>query len=81
MAQERAELQRAAGLLGRLEKEISELRQRDAELEQLSHTEDHVQFLQVGHYLDLTLDGLVIQDVTTLLHLKSFLIKLAVATC
>ncbi|XP_076126054.1 tripartite motif-containing protein 16-like [Alosa pseudoharengus] len=46
LAQERAELQRAASFLERLEQEISALRQREAELEQLSHTEDHVQFLQ-----------------------------------
>ncbi|KAJ8337011.1 hypothetical protein SKAU_G00382310 [Synaphobranchus kaupii] len=37
---------RAVGLLERLEQEIAELRRRDAELEQLSHTEDHVHFLQ-----------------------------------
>ncbi|KAJ8362079.1 hypothetical protein AAFF_G00398140, partial [Aldrovandia affinis] len=29
-----------------LEQEIAELRRRDAELEQLSHTEDHIHFLQ-----------------------------------
>ncbi|XP_064190369.1 tripartite motif-containing protein 16-like isoform X9 [Anguilla rostrata] len=44
--QEKAELSRAEGLLERLEQEIAELRRRDAELEQFSHTEDHIQFLQ-----------------------------------
>ncbi|XP_064189985.1 E3 ubiquitin-protein ligase TRIM16-like [Anguilla rostrata] len=44
--QEKAEVSRAEGLLERLEQEISELRRRDAELEQLSHTEDNVHFLQ-----------------------------------
>ncbi|XP_035271068.1 E3 ubiquitin-protein ligase TRIM16-like [Anguilla anguilla] len=44
--QEKAEVSRAEGLLELLEKEIAELRRRDAELEQLSHTEDHIQFLQ-----------------------------------
>ncbi|KAJ8376942.1 hypothetical protein SKAU_G00075220 [Synaphobranchus kaupii] len=44
--QEKAELSRAEGLLERLEQEIAELRRRDAELEQLSHTEDHIHFLQ-----------------------------------
>ncbi|XP_035269068.1 E3 ubiquitin/ISG15 ligase TRIM25-like [Anguilla anguilla] len=44
--QEKAEVSRAEGLLERLEQEIAELRRRDAELEQLSHTEDHIQFLQ-----------------------------------
>ncbi|KAJ8377031.1 hypothetical protein SKAU_G00076110 [Synaphobranchus kaupii] len=44
--QEKAEVNRAEGLLERLEQEIAELRRRDAELEQLSHTEDHIHFLQ-----------------------------------
>ncbi|XP_061095059.1 tripartite motif-containing protein 16-like [Conger conger] len=44
--QEKAEVSRAEGLLERLEQEIAELRRRDTELEQLSHTEDHIHFLQ-----------------------------------
>ncbi|KAJ8280045.1 hypothetical protein COCON_G00071110 [Conger conger] len=44
--QEKAEVSRAEGLLEPLEQEIAELRRRDAELEQLSHTEDHIHFLQ-----------------------------------
>ncbi|XP_061112553.1 tripartite motif-containing protein 16-like isoform X1 [Conger conger] len=44
--QEKAEVSRAEGLLERLEQEIAELRRREAELEQLSHTEDHIHFLQ-----------------------------------
>ncbi|KAJ8377053.1 hypothetical protein SKAU_G00076330 [Synaphobranchus kaupii] len=44
--QEKAEVSRAEGLLDQLEQEIAELRKRDAELEQLSHTEDHIHFLQ-----------------------------------
>ena len=49
--QEKAEVSRAEGLLKRLEQEIAELRRRGSELEQLSHTEDHIQFLQVALYL------------------------------
>ncbi|KAG5281380.1 hypothetical protein AALO_G00071480 [Alosa alosa] len=45
-AQEKAEVSRAKGLLKQLEQEISELKRRDAELEQLSHTDDHIHFLQ-----------------------------------
>uniref|UniRef100_A0A4W5M496 poly(ADP-ribose) glycohydrolase n=1 Tax=Hucho hucho TaxID=62062 RepID=A0A4W5M496_9TELE len=45
-AQEKAEVSRAEGLLEQLEQEIAELRRRDAELEKLSHTEDHIHFLQ-----------------------------------
>ncbi|XP_061072554.1 tripartite motif-containing protein 16-like [Conger conger] len=44
--QEKAEVSQAEGLLERLEQEIAELRRRDAELEQLSHTEDHIHFLK-----------------------------------
>ncbi|XP_061079317.1 tripartite motif-containing protein 16-like [Conger conger] len=44
--QEKAEVSRAEGLLERLEQEIAELRRRDAELEQISRTEDHIHFLQ-----------------------------------
>ncbi|XP_064189980.1 tripartite motif-containing protein 16-like [Anguilla rostrata] len=44
--QEKAEVSQVERLLERLEQEIAELRRRDAELEQLSHTEDHIHFLQ-----------------------------------
>ncbi|XP_016099994.1 E3 ubiquitin/ISG15 ligase TRIM25-like [Sinocyclocheilus grahami] len=45
--QEKAEVSQAEGRLERLEQEINDLRRRDAELEQLSHTQDHIQYLQV----------------------------------
>ncbi|XP_031658556.1 uncharacterized protein LOC109868468 [Oncorhynchus kisutch] len=45
-AQEKAEVSRAEGLLEPLKQELVELRRRDAELEKLSHTEDHIHFLQ-----------------------------------
>ncbi|XP_041957523.1 tripartite motif-containing protein 16-like [Alosa sapidissima] len=45
-AHEKAEVSRTEGLLKQLEQEISELKRRDAELEQLSHTEDHIHFLK-----------------------------------
>ncbi|XP_069043952.1 E3 ubiquitin/ISG15 ligase TRIM25-like isoform X2 [Lepisosteus oculatus] len=45
-AQEKAAVSQAEGLLERLEKEIAELKRRDSELNQLSHTEDHIHFLQ-----------------------------------
>ncbi|KAI1888811.1 hypothetical protein AGOR_G00172590 [Albula goreensis] len=44
--QEKAAVSRAERHLKRLEQEIAELRRRDAELEQISHTEDHIHFLQ-----------------------------------
>ncbi|KAF5879884.1 tripartite motif-containing protein 16-like, partial [Clarias magur] len=45
-AQEKAELGRAERLLKQLEQEIADLKRRVTELEQLSHTHDHVHFLQ-----------------------------------
>ncbi|KAK2891389.1 hypothetical protein Q8A67_014032 [Cirrhinus molitorella] len=49
--QEKAAVSRAEGRLERLEQEINDLRRRDAELEQLSHTQDHIQFLQTFQFL------------------------------
>ncbi|XP_060769877.1 E3 ubiquitin/ISG15 ligase TRIM25-like [Neoarius graeffei] len=47
--QEKAELSRAERLLKQLEQEIADLQRRVTELEQLSHTHDHIHFLQVIH--------------------------------
>ncbi|KAJ8376951.1 hypothetical protein SKAU_G00075310 [Synaphobranchus kaupii] len=44
--EEKVVVSRTEGLLERLEQEIAELKRRDAELEQLSHTEDRIHFLQ-----------------------------------
>ncbi|XP_048010541.1 tripartite motif-containing protein 16-like [Megalobrama amblycephala] len=44
--QEKTAVSRAEGRLEQLEQEINDLRRRDAELEQLSHTQDHIHFLQ-----------------------------------
>ncbi|XP_053095546.1 uncharacterized protein LOC113539310 [Pangasianodon hypophthalmus] len=45
-AQEEAELSRAERLLKQLKQEIADLKRRVTELEQLSHTHDHIHFLQ-----------------------------------
>ncbi|XP_053539875.1 tripartite motif-containing protein 16-like isoform X2 [Ictalurus punctatus] len=45
-AQEKAELSRAERLLEQLEQEIADLQRKVTELEQLSHTDDHLHFLQ-----------------------------------
>eukprot|EP00063_Salmo_salar_P045597 XP_014020432.1 PREDICTED: E3 SUMO-protein ligase RanBP2-like isoform X2 [Salmo salar] len=45
-AKEMAEVSRTEGHLKQLEQEVVELRRKDAELEQLSHTEDHIHFLK-----------------------------------
>ncbi|XP_048865862.1 E3 ubiquitin/ISG15 ligase TRIM25-like isoform X2 [Brienomyrus brachyistius] len=44
--QEKAAVDQAEGHMERLEKEIDELKRRHSELEQLSHTEDHIHVLQ-----------------------------------
>ncbi|XP_047674389.1 tripartite motif-containing protein 16-like [Tachysurus fulvidraco] len=46
-AQEKAELSRTEQLLEQLEQEIDDLQRRVTELEKLSHTHDHIHFLQV----------------------------------
>ncbi|XP_060753783.1 E3 ubiquitin/ISG15 ligase TRIM25-like isoform X1 [Neoarius graeffei] len=45
-AQEKAELSQAERLLKQVEQEIADLQRRVTELEQLSHTHDHIHFLQ-----------------------------------
>uniref|UniRef100_A0A4W4DX01 Tripartite motif-containing protein 16-like n=1 Tax=Electrophorus electricus TaxID=8005 RepID=A0A4W4DX01_ELEEL len=45
-AEERTALAQAEGLLERLEEQVEEHRRKESELEQLAHTDDHVQFLQ-----------------------------------
>eukprot|EP00063_Salmo_salar_P067701 XP_014042536.1 PREDICTED: tripartite motif-containing protein 16-like [Salmo salar] len=45
-AKEKAQVSQAEGVLEQLKQEISELRKRSTELEQLKHTEDHIHFLQ-----------------------------------
>ncbi|MEQ2272421.1 hypothetical protein XENORESO_019756 [Xenotaenia resolanae] len=45
-SQQESEVSRVKDLQEKLEQEIFELKRKDAELEQLSHTEDHNQFLQ-----------------------------------
>ncbi|KAM9529463.1 E3 ubiquitin/ISG15 ligase TRIM25-like isoform 1-T1 [Salvelinus alpinus] len=53
-AQEKAQVSQAEGLLEQLKQEIAELRKRSTELEQLSHTEDHIHFLQSYQFLSST---------------------------
>ncbi|XP_042567322.1 tripartite motif-containing protein 16-like protein [Cyprinus carpio] len=50
---EKAEVSRAEGLLEQLQQEIDDLKRRDAELKQLSHTDDHIYFLQSFPFLSV----------------------------
>ncbi|XP_051742739.1 tripartite motif-containing protein 16-like isoform X4 [Ctenopharyngodon idella] len=52
--QERAAVKQAEERLEELEQEITDLRRRDAELKQLSHTQDHVHFLQSSSSVSLS---------------------------
>jgi len=45
--QEKTAVCQAEERLEQLEQEIEDLRKRDTEMEQLSHTDDHIQFIQV----------------------------------
>uniref|UniRef100_A0A673LDN3 E3 ubiquitin/ISG15 ligase TRIM25-like n=1 Tax=Sinocyclocheilus rhinocerous TaxID=307959 RepID=A0A673LDN3_9TELE len=49
--QEKTAVSRAEGQMERLEQEIEDLMNRNSELEQLSHTDDHIHFLQVAQLL------------------------------
>ncbi|KAK3522686.1 hypothetical protein QTP86_029540 [Hemibagrus guttatus] len=55
-AQEKTELSRAERLLEQLEQEIADLQRRLTEMEQLSHTQDHIHFLQEikVHYIHIS---------------------------
>ncbi|XP_072567076.1 tripartite motif-containing protein 16-like [Paramormyrops kingsleyae] len=52
--QEKAAVSQAEGDMERLKQEIDELKRRHSELEQLSHTEDHIHFLQRRQGLPVT---------------------------
>ncbi|XP_051952947.1 E3 ubiquitin/ISG15 ligase TRIM25-like [Xyrauchen texanus] len=54
--QEKAAVSRAEGLLERLEQEIADLMRRNAELEQLLHTDDQIHFLQSFQSLSAPLE-------------------------
>ncbi|XP_062398397.1 tripartite motif-containing protein 16-like [Sardina pilchardus] len=54
--QEKAEVSRVEEHLEQLEQEIAELKRRDAELEQLSHIEDHIHFLKTFRSVSSTLE-------------------------
>ncbi|XP_034148004.1 E3 ubiquitin/ISG15 ligase TRIM25-like [Esox lucius] len=69
-AQEKAEVSRAERLLEQLEQEIAELRRRDVELKQLSHTEDHIHFLQSFQSLCVSPGSEVLPSITVYPHIS-----------
>jgi hypothetical protein len=68
----KAEVSRDEGLLKQLDQEMAELRRRDANLEQLSNTEDNIQFLQVTSRVLFPQHQLLLLKVKCL-HFSSFL--------
>ncbi|XP_053533543.1 E3 ubiquitin/ISG15 ligase TRIM25 isoform X1 [Ictalurus punctatus] len=69
-AQEKAELSRAERLLEQLEQEIADLQRRVTELEQLSHTDDHIHFLQSFQSLRVSSGREVSSSITVNQHLS-----------
>nr|XP_055037842.1 tripartite motif-containing protein 16-like [Misgurnus anguillicaudatus] len=57
--QEKTAVSRAEGVMKRLEEEIDDLKRRDAELEQFSHTDNHIHFLQGFQSLSAALESSV----------------------
>ncbi|XP_056109473.1 tripartite motif-containing protein 16-like [Rhinichthys klamathensis goyatoka] len=70
--QEKAQVSRAEGLLKRLEQEIDDLRRREAELKQLSHTDDHIHFLQSFQSLSVPPVSTDSSNVSSLLSYDDF---------
>ncbi|XP_022542419.2 tripartite motif-containing protein 16-like [Astyanax mexicanus] len=62
--QEKAAVSRAEERLKRLEQEITELKRRDADLEKLSFTEDHIHFLQSFQSLSAAPGSSCLSDIT-----------------
>ncbi|XP_048013198.1 tripartite motif-containing protein 16-like [Megalobrama amblycephala] len=70
--QEKTAVSRDEGRLKRLEQEINDLRKRNAELEQLSHTQDHIHFLQSVQSLSAPPESTDVNDDDPFSFLSSF---------
>nr|XP_055037710.1 E3 ubiquitin-protein ligase TRIM16-like [Misgurnus anguillicaudatus] len=57
--QEKTAVSQAEGVMKRLEQEIDDLKRRDAELKQFSHTDNHIHFLQSFQSLSAALESSV----------------------
>ncbi|XP_028975487.1 tripartite motif-containing protein 16-like [Esox lucius] len=78
-AQEKTEVSRAEGLLEQLEQQVAELRRRDVELKQLSHTEDHIHFLQSFQSLCASHGSEVLPSITVYPHISFEHVKKSVS--
>ncbi|XP_073694064.1 tripartite motif-containing protein 16-like [Garra rufa] len=68
--QEKAAVSQAEERLERLEQEINDLRKKDAELEQLLHTQDHILFLQISQALSAPAESTDIPNIPFCSHLS-----------
>ncbi|XP_034148015.1 E3 ubiquitin/ISG15 ligase TRIM25-like [Esox lucius] len=78
-AQEKVEVSRAEGLLEQLEQEVAELRRRDVELKQLSHTVDHIHFLQSFQSLCVSPEYEFLPSITVYPHIYFEQVKKSVS--
>lgn len=74
-AQEKTAISQAEQLLEKIQKEIADLKMNEAELDKLSHIEDHINFLQV------TLTRLPLHTTTTHTHLSGQFLTLLTSIC
>ncbi len=77
-AQEKMAVSQAEQLLEKVQKEIAELKKSEAELDKLSHTEDHIHFLQVITCSDWHHTGWVFRTAT---HLKPVFLCSSLQSC
>ncbi|XP_056592524.1 tripartite motif-containing protein 16-like protein [Triplophysa dalaica] len=68
--QEKAAVSRAEGLLERLKQEIEDLKRRNDELDQLSHTDNHIHFLQNFQLLSVLPESTVLGNTTLRSHMS-----------
>lgn len=89
-AQEKTAVSQAEQLLDKIQKEITELKKNEAELDKLSHTDDHINFLQVTllrFICFFRLSGQNLSDLDTQIKIQSLLVsvfvnpELSVAPC
>ncbi|XP_010865480.4 E3 ubiquitin/ISG15 ligase TRIM25-like [Esox lucius] len=78
-AQEKTEVSQVEGLLEQLEQEVAELRRRDVELKQLSHTEDDIHFLQSFQSLCVPPGYEVLPSITVYPHISFEHVKKSVS--
>uniref|UniRef100_A0A6Q2X3Y8 B30.2/SPRY domain-containing protein n=2 Tax=Esox lucius TaxID=8010 RepID=A0A6Q2X3Y8_ESOLU len=78
-AQEKTRVSQVEGLLEQLEQEVAELRRRDVELKQLSHTEDDIHFLQSFQSLCVSPGSEVLPSITVYPHISFEHVKKSVS--